>query len=577
MKFGASTRRQFLQTAAAASAALVAPVARTFAVPAARPLVQFSNVTRKAGIEFVHYKGNRGMSTILEEAGPGVAVADYDGDGFQDIYFVNGRDRYGRGTKARNALYHNNGDGTFTDVTEAAGVPGTLYGLGCVWGDYDNDGFPDLYVCQYGPNILYHNNGDGTFTDITRKAGATGMDTGGWFHTGAVFFDSRRVGRLDLYAGSYCNFGPHSQRYCDIGNGIIASCIPSAYGGTPDAFYLNNGDGAFIEAAKKTGIYNPRGKNLSVQAGDYDNDGWPDLFVANDGILAYLYYNHRNGTFTDNGLASGMAMTAQGRTMAAMCISLGDYDNDGLLDLYISDFQGSPDHLFHNVGGGLFEDVSYRSGIGAPTLNVLSFGGGFFDYDNDGRLDIFIANGHVYPDISKLIPSVTYRQINTLFYNNGNGTFTDVTRQSGGGFTVPYAGRGVAFADFDNDGRVEMVVANNGSEPLLLHNDGPCQNHFVNFKLVGVRSNRDACGTRVTLRAGGLSQIREVMGGGSYLSQSDLRLHFGLGSSAQADEVEVRWPSGARQLLRGVAADRFYRIEEGSARLELQEFRPHRA
>ncbi|MDE3178768.1 MAG: CRTAC1 family protein [Acidobacteriota bacterium] len=574
-----ASRRQFLQTLAAAGAFGFSNILASAQPASSAPLVpvQFSNVTRKSGIEFVHYKGNDGMSTILEEAGPGVAVADYDGDGFQDIYFVNGRDRYGRGIKTRNALYHNNGDGTFTDVTEKAGVPGTAYGLGCVWGDYDNDGFPDLYVCQYGGNILYHNNGDGTFTDVTAKARVAGLDNGGWFHTGATFFDYDRDGHLDLYAGSYCNFGPHSQRYCDIGNGIMASCLPSAYSGTADTMYRNNGDGTFTEVARKTGIYNPGGKNLSVQAGDYDNDGWPDLFVANDGIPAYLYYNHRNGTFEDTGLASGMAVTGQGGAMAAMCISLGDYDNDGLLDLYVSDFQGSSDHLFHNIGKGMFDDVSYRAGIAAPTLKVLSFGGGFFDCDNDGWLDIFIANGHVYPDISELLPGATYRQINTLFRNNRNGTFTDVTQSSGSGFSTPYAGRGVAFADFDNDGRVEMVVSNNGSEPLLLHNDGPGTNNFINFKLMGRRSNRDAMGARVSLRAGNLSQIREVAGGGSYLSQSDLRLHFGLGSVQEAETVEVAWPSGVKQTFHAVKAGKFYVIEEGNDHLALQKFHPRRA
>src|SRR5437588_11208231 len=314
-----------------------------------QPAIAFINVTAAAGIKFVHFKGNNGISITLEEFGPGVCVADFDGDGWQDIYFVNGRDVYNRGISARNALYRNNGDGKFTDVTEKAGVPGTGYGLGCVWGDYDNDGFPDLFVTQYGHNVLYHNNGDGTFTDVTDKAGVAGLESGTLFHSGATFFDYDRDGKLDLYVGGYVALGPDSKRYCQLG-GVRSSCPPQASGGSPDILYHNNGDGTFTNVTKAAKIYQPEGKNLSVAAADYDNDGWPDLFVANDGLNAYLYHNERNGTFKETGLVSGMAVTGQGRVMAAMCISLGDYDNDGRLDLYISDFQRSSDHLWHNEG-----------------------------------------------------------------------------------------------------------------------------------------------------------------------------------------------------------------------------------
>src|ERR1700758_3335804 len=290
--------------------------------------IQFTDVTAAAGIKFVHFKGNQGVSTLLEEAGPGVCVADYDGDGYPDVYFVNGRDLYHRGIQVRNALYHNNGDGTFTDVTETVGVPGTAYGLGCVWGDYDNDGFPDLYVTQFGRNVLYHNNGNGTFTDVTEKAGVAGTEFGTLFHSGATFFDYDRDGRLDLYVGGYVDLGPDSPRYCNI-EGVRTSCPPTAYKGTANILYHNNGDGTFTNVTKRAGIYQPNGKNLAVGAADYDNDGWPDLFVANDGLNAYLYHNEHNGAFSEVGLLSGMALTGQGKTMAAMCISLGDYDNDG--------------------------------------------------------------------------------------------------------------------------------------------------------------------------------------------------------------------------------------------------------
>ena len=477
--------------------------------------VQFTNVIESAGIHWAHSKASNGISTILEEAGPGVCVADFDGDGFEDIYFVNGRDRYKRGIHLQNALYRNNGNGTFTDVTEKSGVPGTGYGLGCVWGDYDNDGHPDLYVTQYGKNVLYHNNGDGTFTDVTEKAHVDGTDFGTVFHSGATFFDYDRDGKLDLYVGGYANFTSKSQQHCTIGLGVVTSCLPAVYGGTPDV----------------------------------------------------LYHNNHDGTFTETGLSSGMALTSDGATMAAMCTSLGDYDNDGLVDLYMSDFQLASDHLWHNDGKGFFQEVSESAGIREATRNVLSFGGGFFDYDNDGWLDLFIANGHVYEEVEQTAPGIHYKQINSLFHNERNGRFADVTKISGNGFTVPHAGRGAAFADFDNDGNIDVVVGNNNDPPLLLHNSGAPGRHFVTFHLAGVKSNRDAMGARVILEAGGLKQIREVAGGGSYLSQSDLRAHFGLGESTKVDSVEIRWPSGLRQLFHDIAADRFYEVEEGKNQL----------
>jgi hypothetical protein len=528
--------------------------------------IQFTNVTSSAGIKFVHFKGNNGISINREEFGPGLCVADFDGDGSQDIYFVNGRDLYNRGIAARHALYRNNG--TFTDVTDKAGVPGTGYGLACVWGDYDNDGFPDLFVTQYGRNILYHNNGNATFTDVTDKAGVAGTESGA-FHSGATFFDYDRDGRLDLYVGSYVNLG--DKRYCNLG-GVLSSCAPSVYRGSPDALYHNNGNGTFTNVTVAAKIYQPDGKNLSVGAADYDNDGWPDLFVANDGLEAYLYHNQRNGTFKEIGVVSGMALTAQGRLMAAMCISLGDYDNDGWLDLYISDFQRSSDHLWHNEGSGFFAEVSDQAGITRPTHDVLSFGGGFFDYDNDGWLDIFIANGHVYPEVEQASPEIHYKQTNMLFHNEGQGKFIETTKLAGSGFQTPYVGRGVAFADFDNDGFMDVIVANNGDPPLLLHNGGGNGNHFLNFKLVGTKSNRDAMGARVRVVAAGISQIREIAGGGSYLSQSDPRANFGMGKASRADSVEVTWPSGQRQLFRNVEADRFYSIEEGKDQLQVQPF-----
>jgi hypothetical protein len=530
--------------------------------------IEFTNVAAAAGIQFVHFKGNKGISINREEFGPGVCVADFDGDGWQDIYFVNGRDLYNRGISVNNALYRNNHDGTFTDITEKAGVPGTGYGLGCVWGDFDNDGFPDLFVTQYGRNVLYRNNGNGTFADVTDKAGVAGNESGA-FHSGATFFDYDRDGWLDLYVGSYVALG--DKRYCQLGD-VLSSCAPSEYRGSPDALYHNNRDGTFTNVTAEAKIYQPNGKNLSVAAVDYDHDGWPDLFVANDGLNAYLYHNERNGTFKEMGLVSGMAVNAQGRVMAAMCISLGDYDNDGELDLYISDFQRSSDHLWHNEGKGFFDEVSDQAGITRPTRDVLSFGGGFFDYDNDGWLDIFIANGHVYPEVEQATPGTHYRQINSLFHNEGNGRFAEVGKLAGTGFATPHVGRGVAFADFDNDGFMDVVVANNGDSPLLLHNSAGNGNHFLNFRLLGTKSNRDSMGARIRVVAGTMSEIREIAGGGSYRSQSDLRANFGLGKAGRAETVEVAWPSGLRQVFHNVEADKFYLIEERKDQLQLQQF-----
>ncbi len=528
--------------------------------------IQFTDITAKAGITFKHFKGNNGISINREEFGPGVCVADFDGDGWQDIYFVNGRDLYGRGIAVSNALYRNNHDGTFTDITEKAGVPGTGYGLGCVWGDFDNDGFPDLFITQYGKNVLYRNNGNGTFTDVTDKAGVGGLESGA-FHSGATFFDYDRDGWPDLYVGSYVNLG--DKRYCRLGE-VMSSCAPSEYPGSPDALYHNNHDGTFTNVTKAAGIYQPNGKNLSVQASDYDNDGWPDLFVANDGLNAYLYHNEKNGTFKEMGLTAGMAVTSRGSVMAAMCISLGDYNNDGQLDLYISDFQHSSDHLWLNDGKGFFDEVSDEAGITRPTHDVLSFGGGFFDYDNDGLLDIFIANGHVYPEVEQATPGTRYRQINSLFHNEGKGKFIEVSKSSGSGFETPHVGRGAAFVDLDNDGFVDIVVANNGDAPLVLHNSGGNGNHFLNFKLVGKKSNRDGSGAKLRIVNGSVSQIREISGGGSYLSQSDLRANFGLGAAKTVDLVEVKWPSGQKQVFHNVEADKFYLVEEGQDKLQIQ-------
>jgi hypothetical protein len=556
---------------------LAAVVAGANAGNASTP--RFDDITKQAGVTFVHLKGNQGVANIRDEAGPGVCVFDFDGDGWPDIYFVSARDLYGRGVVARNALYRNNGDGTFTDVTDRAGVPGTGFGLGCTVGDYDNDGYPDLYVTQYGKNVLYHNNGNGTFSDVTAKAHVDGTDFGTRLHTGATFFDYDRDGNLDLYAGGYVDFGPEVKQTCIVA-GAESSCPPSEYRGSPDVLYHNNGDGTFTNVTKAAKIYQPNGKNLSVIASDYDNDGWPDLFVANDGMELYLYHNDHDGTFTESGLPAGVGLTEDGRTMAAMCLSVADYNNDGLLDLYVSDFEDVPHHLWRNLGGGSFDEVGRKAGIATISARFLSFGGGFTDFDNDGWVDLFIANGHVYQGVENSTVKGHYKQINLLFHNNHDATFTDVTAQAqahGTGFSVPHLGRGAAFADLFNDGHEDIVVGNNDDPPSILRNRSGGANHFVSFKLVGTRSNRDALGARIRVRAGSISQIREIAAAGSYLSQSDTRAHFGLGQSAQIDSIEVSWPSGIRQEFHDVKADQFYVIEEGKPAIRTQVIARHPA
>ena len=540
------------------------------ALAATKPSYTFMDTANQSGIGFIHFKGNQGVATILEEAGPGVCVSDFDDDGWQDIYFVNGRDRYGRGIRARNALYRNNADGTFSDVTDKAGVPGDNYGLGCVWGDYDNDGHPDLYVSQYGRNILYHNNGNGTFADVTSKAHVDGMDFGTVFHTGAVFFDYDHDGFLDLYAGGYVAFGPDTKQTC-LFNGVESSCPPQSYSGSPAVLYHNNGNGTFTNVTRAANLYQPNGKNLSVGAADYDNDGWQDLFVANDGKELYLYHNEHNGTFREVALGAGIALNEDGGTMAAMCISIGDYNNDGLLDLYVSDFQDAGDHIWRNTGGGIFEEVTRTAGIAAITVHSLGFGGGLFDYDNDGWLDLFVANGHVYPGIESPARGTHYRQLNLLFHNDHRGGFSNVTAAAGSAFTVRHLGRGAAFADFDNDGNLDVIVGDNDDPPALLKNSGG-PNHFVSIRLIGTRSNRDAIGARVRVSSNGVAQIREIQGGGSYLSQSDLRAHFGFGANRRIDVIDVNWPGGSHQRFQNVKADQFYRLREGAAALEVDTF-----
>jgi len=546
------------------------------ASPAPTSVGQFADVAAQAGLTFRYDNGRKGIATILEESGSGCALFDYNDDGWPDIYLLNGRDLYGRGLRARNALYRNNGDGTFADVTEQAGVPGTGYGLGVASADYDNDGDADLYICQWGRNVLYRNNGDGTFADVTERAGVGAMDYGEPFHTGAAWFDYDRDGDLDLFVCGYVRFRHDGLRYCKLPDGVLSNCPPQVYDGTPSLLYRNNGDGTFANVTKKAKVFFPDGKALSAITCDYNDDGWIDLIVGNDGEQAWLLRNNRDGTLTDVASAAGIAFAQDGATMAAMGIDLGDYLNEGRPGFFVADFSKRPDHLWRGMDGGFFLEVSAPSKIGDAGFPYLGFGAGFFDYDHDGWLDLFIANGHVYPEVEHPGSDERYLQPNQLFHNQRDGTFRETTAEAGPGFQLRHAGRGTAFGDYDNDGDVDILVSNNDGPPVLLRNGGTPGTHSVSFRLVGEKSNRDAVGARVRITAGSLRQMRDVKSGGSYLSSSDLRLHFGLGDATTIERVEVRWPSGLRQTFGPLPADRFYVLREGRSEVEPQRFRPPR-
>jgi hypothetical protein len=512
------------------------------------------DITQQAGITFVHSIGDYKLSNIVESTGAGTAFFDYDGDGDLDIYFVNGsylkEINHPRGRKLagklRNALYRNNGNGTFTDVTTRAGVGDQGYGMGCLAADYDNDGDADLFVTNYGPNVLYRNNGDGTFTDVTGKAGVSG---GNLFSTGCTFLDYDGDGNLDLYVGNYVRYDPNYTHY------FAAEAFPGplSYKGQADILYRNRGNGTFEDVTRKAGVYNPQGRAMGVASCDLDNDGSMDIFVANDAMENYLYRGSGKGTFTETALLSGTGFGQNGEATSAMGPEFGDFDRDGLVDIMVPDMEYSC--LYHNTGKGFFVEMSAQSGIAAACGQYTSWSGNFFDYDNDGLLDIFISNG----DSHHLEP-----EEDLLFRNINGKQFQDVSAQAGKDFQIKFVGRGSAVADFDNDGDLDILVLNLNDRPRLMRNDGGNRNHWLIFRLLGKQGNRDAIGSQVRLTSGGTTQTREVISSSGYLSQSDRRLHFGLGKNKKAEKVEIRWPDGKIQVLKNLDADQILTITEGS-------------
>lgn len=532
--------------------------------------VRFVDITEQSGINFKHISTPE-KRYIVESMSGGVAVFDYDNDGYLDIYFVNSLtvDLLKSNGKTRSALYHNNGNGSFTDVTDKAGVSGIGWGMGVAVADYNNDGFDDLYVTCVGPNHLFKNNGNGTFSDVTQKAQ---VGDPRW-SAGAAFVDYDNDGYLDLFVSNYVAFDFNKlpefgkSKLCQY-KGVPVQCGPRGLPGDGDTLYHNNGDGTFTDVTKKAGVTDPEGYyGMGVICSDFDQDGLIDIYVANDSTPNFYYHNNGDGTFKDLGFTSGTAVNENGSEQGSMGVTVGDYDHDGKLDLFVTNFDDDYNTLYHNDGRNSFTDVSYAAKVAAVSLPYVGWGTKFFDYDNDGWVDLFVANGHVYPQIP------TYRQRNFVHKNNRDGTFTELGAELGAPFLQKRAARGVAFGDLDNDGDVDVVINNLDGAPQLLRNDGGNANNSVLIKTIGVKSNRDGIGARIKIVSGDLTQIDEVRSGDSYISQSDLRLHFGLERRTKIDLIEIRWPNGMIEAIKDASVNKILTIKEGQGIVDRKDFK----
>lgn len=519
--------------------------------------VRFTDVTARLGIEFRHANGESGQKYFIEPIGSGVALFDFDNDGDLDLYLVNGTDLPGHTSPVlpTNRLYRNDGD-IFADVTLEASVGDTGYGLGCCVGDYNNDGFTDLYVTNYGANVLYRNNGDGTFTDVANVAGVAGNH----FSSGCAFVDIDADGYLDLYVVNYVQFDLETNPECTR-QGVRTYCTPEALQGATDILYRNNGDGTFTDVTAKAGIGGADGKGLGIVCGDIDNDGDVDIFVANDTTPNFLYRNDSDTAIrmTEDALFAGVALSEEGRAYSGMGANLGDFDNDGYLDIVITNFQDQTNSLYHNAQSGFFNEMSFAKGIGERSLPYLAWGVDFIDFNNDGWLDLFVANGHLDDNVAEIDPIGTYAQPNQLFLSNRGLNFVEFVDAA---IADQKVSRGTAFGDIDNDGDVDIVVSNLKDTPTLLRNDSDKTSRWLSVKLVGTHCNRDAIGARVTVVSGNLTQIREVKSGSGYLSQNDLRLHFGLGDATRVDRLTVRWLCGKVQTLQNIETNQVLVISE---------------
>jgi enediyne biosynthesis protein E4 len=529
--------------------------------------VQFVDVTAKAGIRFVHNNGAFGKKFLPETVGPGVAFIDYDNDGWPDIFLVNGADWPGHVTKRTTPkLYHNDHDGTFTDVTHKAGLDVEMYGIGVAVGDYDNDGYDDLFVTAYGQSRLFHNNGNGTFTDVTQKAGLAGVKE---FSTSAAWVDYDKDGWLDLVVGNYVQWSPENDLYCTMDGKNKSYCTPESYKGTSVRLWRNDGKDAagnlrFSDVTQKAGLGEPTSKTLGVAVLDYDNDGWPDLLFSNDTQPNKLYRNNGNGTFTEKAVVAGVAFSEDGVARAGMGVDTFDYDRSGNTSLMITNFSNQMISLYHNEGKGLFVDEAPRSDVGRASLLTLGFGCFFFDYDLDGWPDILVANGHIDPDIQKVQVNVKFAEPPHLFRNLRKGKFAEVTKSAGAEFASARVGRSVAYADVFNDGRLDVLFSTNGGAPKLFRNVAAgTLNHSVRLKLVGTKSNRDGIGAVVGLTTPDGTQTQMLRSGSSYLAASELMLTFGLGQQTKADAIEIRWPSGTVDRLSAVNSGQTATVTEG--------------
>jgi enediyne biosynthesis protein E4 len=559
------SRRDLLKSV---GAVLAAPRSAWSGAEAPIP-VTYVDIAAAAGITFQHDNAASAEKYLIETMGSGCGWIDYDQNGLMDLYLVNGAGTrlYTPKHRLQSALYRNNGDGTFSDVTSKAGVGAEgLFGMGVAVGDYDNDGFPDLFVLGYGRCILFHNNGDGTFTEVTAKAG---VENSGRWGSSAAWFDYDNDGRLDLVIANYVDWSPDNNFWCgDHGPGLRSYCHPDNYHGQAPTLYHNNGDGTFTDVSARSGVGAKPGNGLGVVTFDYDDDGWQDIFIANDSMPNFLFHNNRDGTFREVGYMAGVAVSMDGTSEAGMGVDAADASRNGRMDLMVTHLDSQLARFYQNMGGGVFDDATLRSKISYATFHMSGFGTRFMDYDNDGWRDVFMADGHILDNIERYRGEVRYAEPKLMFRNTGRGIFENVSERLGADFVRPRVSRGAAIGDFDNDGDLDVLVNNNGEPAQLLRNDGGNANHWLEIFLIGTKSNRDGVGARVKLIAGDLTLYEQRKGGMSYQSAQDPRLHFGLGAHANVNALEIIWPSGMVTKLTGVKSDQIISVKEGEGLVE---------